>query len=718
MKAEGVKSPIRGKFIGILVLAGVIPVCVALLLFETFGYRSYRLALGRLQETRAQHLAQSLGDVVRRELESLDDFIAQSNLHERVLAAGKVIAAETPDDLKTQVSGIESRWAKLGVEDELVQNTLSNDISRHLISFRSRHRMFAEVFVTDSQGSLLAATRKTSDFWQADEGWWQRGANLLPRTFYVEGIQYDDSAGVYSLDVAVPIRDPRNPALPPVGILKGVINASPLFSLTDPVTNGDELLRQVIVPDGRILATLSSPYTDPLHDRITDEALKKIGGQKRGWMITNVAGDTRDLAGYAPLVISGTSATGLEVTGATPMFVLVRQPASVALAPAERQIIWMGLAGAGCLFGFIIAGYIMATRKFIHPIEKIREAAHRITETVKIDRDAAFSSKASSVLEPLRQVQTRDELEELARDFGGMAQRLLGYNEQLEREVAEKTAEISRDLQLAREFQEALMPHTFPKIPSEPTHASLTLGFRHLYQPASSVGGDFFDVVKLDDHRAGVFIADVMGHGARSALVTAILRALLQNLSADGTDPGQFLATLNSHFYNTMRNSGETIFVSAFYFVLDTKSATVRYASAGHPSPFLARRSTGEVTELVQHLQGNPALGILGETSYQQWSQPVQRGDVFVLFTDGVHEAYNCAGEEFGMERVRKVIREQMGDFEPDIPAAIVAELQRFIAPAVPADDICIVALEANGSHRPHGPERSSAAESGTSHST
>lgn len=699
MKPDGVRSPIRGKFIGILVLAGVIPVCIALLLFETLGYRSYRDTLGSLQETRAQHLAQTLSDVVRNELESLDDFISTANLYERVQAAGKVIPAGTPAELTTQVAEIEKKWPQLHTDDQLVQGILNNEIARRLIAFRARHRMFAEIFVTDAQGSLLASTRKTSDFWQADEAWWTRGAALAPRKFYVEGIQYDDSAGVYSLDVSVPILDPTRFSAPPIGVLKGVINASPLFSLTDPTANGDALLRQVIVPDGRILATLSSPYTEPLHDRITDEALRKIGAQKHGWMITNVSGTTRDLAGFAPLSISGNFASGLEVLGATPMHVLVRQPASAALAAAERQIIWLGIAGAFCLFAFIVAGYAVATRKLIVPIESLREAVRRVTATVKIDRDAAPTPKAAAVLEPLREIQTRDELEDLARDFDGMAQRVLGYNAHLEREIAEKTAEISRDLQLAREFQEALMPHTFPKIPSEATHAALSLGFRHLYQPASTVGGDFFDVVKLDDHRAGVFIADVMGHGARSALVTAILRALLQNLSADGGEPGKFLATLNSHFYNTMRNSGETIFVSAFYLVLDTKSATVRYASAGHPSPFLARRSTGEVKELVEHLQGNPALGILAETTYQQWSKPVQAGDVFVLFTDGVHEAYNCAGEEFGLERVRNVIRQQITEFEPDIPAAMVAALQRFIAPAVPADDICIVALEANGSH-------------------
>lgn len=238
------------------------------------------------------------------------------------------------------------------------------------------------------------------------------------------------------------------------------------------------------------------------------------------------------------------------------------------------------------------------------------------------------------------------------------------------------------------------MPHSFPKVPSDNALTPFTLNFRHLYKPASSVGGDFFDVVKLDDQRAGVFIADVMGHGARSALVTAILRTLLQNLASESAEPARFLSTLNRHFHGIIRNSGETIFVSAFYMVVDTGAGNVCYASAGHPSPFVADRTSGDVSPLIETLQGNPALGIFADGTYQQWTRSLQGGEMYMLFTDGVHEAYNQAGEEFGLERVRDTIRAQLGDSEADMPTAIVNAVQHFIAPAAPADDICIVTFE------------------------
>jgi len=99
-------------------------------------------------------------------------------------------------------------------------------------------------------------------------------------------------------------------------------------------------------------------------------------------------------------------------------------------------------------------------------------------------------------------------------------------------------------------------------------------------------------------------------------------------------------------------------------------------------------------------LQGNPALGIFAEGSYQQWSRPLHDGELYVLFTDGVHEAYNQAGEEFGLDRVRATIRRQLDRSDADVPAAIVADVQHFIAPAAPADDICIVAFEVRTTQR------------------
>ena len=247
---------------------------------------------------------------------------------------------------------------------------------------------------------------------------------------------------------------------------------------------------------------------------------------------------------------------------------------------------------------------------------------------------------------------------------------------------------------MARDFQEALMPHAYPKVPTDGHGGTICLDFHHIYQPASTVGGDFFDVLKLSDHRAGIFIADVMGHGARSALVTAILRALLQNLAFGTDDPAQFMASLNHHFHAIVRESHETIFVSAFYVIIDTLTATAVCASAGHPAPFVANRQTGTIAPFLGSLRDNPALGLFPDARYANWSRPVQAGDLFLLFTDGVHEAQNAAAEEFGLERMREVIAKGLKNAGHELGQAVVDAVHEFIAPAAPEDDICMVTVE------------------------
>jgi serine phosphatase RsbU (regulator of sigma subunit) len=103
-------------------------------------------------------------------------------------------------------------------------------------------------------------------------------------------------------------------------------------------------------------------------------------------------------------------------------------------------------------------------------------------------------------------------------------------------------------------------------VPTQGEDDSLTLNFHHLYQAALSVSGDFCHVIKLSDHRVGIFIADVMGHGTRSALVTAILRTLLHGLTTKANEPGLFLSALNQEFRNTIEPTGQVIFASACLF--------------------------------------------------------------------------------------------------------------------------------------------------------
>ena len=266
-----------------------------------------------------------------------------------------------------------------------------------------------------------------------------------------------------------------------------------------------------------------------------------------------------------------------------------------------------------------------------------------------------------------------------------------------ERQIAARTNELQRDLNFAREFQEALLPRDYPRVPSGANGlaSKLRLNFHHVYKPTLTVGGDFFDVIALSDHSAGVFIADVMGHGARSALVTAILRTLLQDLADHAIEPARFLALLNNHFLDIIHRSTDLLFVSAFYLVLDTEAATASYASAGHPSPLVAQRSSGQVAPLFKRLKGNPALGVRRNSVYQDFQRPLQADDLYFLFTDGIVEASNRDGEEFGYDQFEKVISGNIHRDLPGLNQAVIDGVYRFIAGTPLMDDICLVGVEA-----------------------
>lgn len=290
-----------------------------------------------------------------------------------------------------------------------------------------------------------------------------------------------------------------------------------------------------------------------------------------------------------------------------------------------------------------------------------------------------------------RQVQTQLELRRKLRDL----RRTSAQRDLAEAETAAKNAEIERDLHFARQFQQSLFPNSanYPSVPFAP----LRLNFHHIYQPALSLGGDFFDVVKLSENRAGVFIADVMGHGARSALVTAILRTLFQEMALQTLDPGELLTRLNARFFGIVQESDQFLFVSACYLVLDTEAAQLHYASAGHPAPVRADWKRENVVPLEDARCTGAALGLAGDSTYGSCTLPIEAGDTFLLFTDGLVEAPNEAGEEFGEERLYEAIRAH-----PEVDAGrftqiVMESLAQWTGAVALPDDLCLVTVEAVG---------------------
>jgi phosphoserine phosphatase RsbU/P len=262
-------------------------------------------------------------------------------------------------------------------------------------------------------------------------------------------------------------------------------------------------------------------------------------------------------------------------------------------------------------------------------------------------------------------------------------------------ELEAKNAVLQADLQLAREVQEALLPRDYPTFPGFGVSGQNALSFAHCYLPAATVGGDFFDIFPLTQTRAGILICDVMGHGLRSALITAIIRALLEELRPMMHQAGRFLETLNLRLRAVLERVEEPFVATAFYLIADTAAKEVSFANAGHPGPLRICRNRGSVEPMsTERKQNGPALGIFDSATFPTSRIPFDSGDCIVLFTDGIFEVYSPEGKEFGKEALVSTFHRFANLPANQLFAAVLKEVLAFSSRSDFDDDVCLVAVE------------------------
>ena len=262
-------------------------------------------------------------------------------------------------------------------------------------------------------------------------------------------------------------------------------------------------------------------------------------------------------------------------------------------------------------------------------------------------------------------------------------------------ELRTRNAQMEADFNMAREIQQVFLPQQYPAFPRSASPEHSTLRFYHRYLPAAAVGGDFFNVFPLSDTVAGIFICDVMGHGMRAALVTAILRGLVEQLIPVAESAGKLLAEVNHSLHAILRRTDHPMMSTAYYLVVDAAKREMQFASAGHPSPLRIRRSARTVEPLKDYdARHGPALGLFGESVYPTCRKEIELGDLVVLFTDGLYEVNGPGEEEYGQERLLSALGKRIHLSADQLFDEVLAEVEAFSGSREFPDDVCILGVE------------------------
>jgi serine phosphatase RsbU (regulator of sigma subunit) len=249
--------------------------------------------------------------------------------------------------------------------------------------------------------------------------------------------------------------------------------------------------------------------------------------------------------------------------------------------------------------------------------------------------------------------------------------------EQLERQLLA----IRHELETARQIQESILPQTLPQ--------QKGLDMCAKYVPMTSVAGDFYDFLVIDEKRIGILVADVSGHGMPAALIASMLKIAFAAQAANADDPVKVLAGLNQALVGKFQGH----YVTAAYALIDTEKQTLRYSGAGHPPLVVRDGASGNVSAVEEN---GLFLGYFAKVKYVEVEVPFRDGDWLLMYTDGISEMMNASEEQFGVDRLQQFLKESAATNAEGLVGNLMDHLTVFSGRASgedPDDDVTLLAI-------------------------
>jgi len=244
--------------------------------------------------------------------------------------------------------------------------------------------------------------------------------------------------------------------------------------------------------------------------------------------------------------------------------------------------------------------------------------------------------------------------------------------QRLNRELQARYEDIEHELTVVAQVQKNLLPQQLPDIEG--------LQLAAYYETSRYAGGDYYDIIQLDDQQWGIFVADVSGHGTRAAVLMAMTYAYFHAFPHTANDPAVLLDYMNDQLLPICHGD----FVTALYTVYDCTRGTIHYASSGHMPPLLYRPRTA--AQLTLACEPACPLGVFPYDRISSAQQQLGSGDVIAFYTDGVSEPMNSKKELYGMGRLQTIIADSAGQHPARAIEAVMKDIDAF-AEGIPADD-------------------------------